>query len=95
VLSLLGKKALCEKDRKFISKVNSKWWPELVEKATEYIGKKDGDFVVLWSEDLREHFMMYNSMNKRGKIKRKCVLTNSFLISKLPRVLVCFDSNLF
>jgi len=38
--------------------------------------------VVLWSDEVQEHFMMYNSMSKKGKIKRKCVLTNAF--SNLP-----------
>ena len=64
---------------KFIAKVNPIWWPDLVEEAKKHIGDKDGDFVVLHSEELGEHFMMYNSMTKKGKIKKKCVLTNAFI----------------
>jgi hypothetical protein len=74
----VAKKKLTERGREFIAKCNPGWWKELVEKAATELGKKDGDFVVMWSDETQEHFMMYNSMSKKGKIKRKCVLTNAF-----------------
>lgn len=56
--------------RKFLAKVNPKWFPELTKIASESIGDKDGDFVVLWSDEKEEHFMMYNSAGKKEKSKR-------------------------
>ena len=47
--------------------------------ALQNLGDTVGEFVVLWSEDLEEHFMVYNSTGKKGKLKRKCVLSNAFV----------------
>jgi hypothetical protein len=41
--------------------------------------------VVLYSEELEEHFMMYNSEGKKKKIKQKCVLTNAFVNVKVDK----------
>jgi hypothetical protein len=75
-------KALCRNDRRFLAKVNPSWWKILVDKAKEEIGDLDGEFVLLWSDELEQHFMMYNSESKKGKLKRKCVLTNAFINTK-------------
>jgi hypothetical protein len=74
-----------EEGRKFIAKVNSRWFPELTKIATESIGENDSDFVVLWSDVTEEHFMMYNSRGKKGKMKRKCVFTNAFVNVPAPK----------
>lgn len=50
-----------------------------MEKANETLGNKEDDFVVLFSTELGEHLMVYNSKGKKNKIKRKAVLTNSFI----------------
>lgn len=59
-------------NRIFMSKVNPQWFPDLVKEARHHIGNKCDDFVVLYSEPLEEHFMMYNSMSKKGQLKVKC-----------------------
>lgn len=71
-------KKLVKDDYKFIAKVNPRWWPDLFANAESKIGSKEGDFVVLWSIELEQHFMVYNSAGKKNKLKRKCVLTNAF-----------------
>jgi hypothetical protein len=64
----------------FIAKVNPHWWSDLKNMATEVIGKKDGEYTVLYSTKLEEFFMMYNSRSEgQKKIKKKCVLTNAFI----------------
>ena len=55
------------------------WFPELMERAKETLGKKEDDFVVLFSEELGEHLMVYNSKGKKNQLKIKAVLTNSFI----------------
>jgi hypothetical protein len=77
--SHLGKKELVARGRKFIAKVNPKWWKELVDKASLDLSDDRHEYVVLWSEELQEHFMMYNSVSKTGVVKKKCVLTNAFV----------------
>lgn len=78
-LIILGKKKLVEGKFKFIAKVNPMWWNDLYQIALRYLSDKAGEFVVLWSEELNEHFMVYNSIGKQSKLKRKCVLTNAFI----------------
>lgn len=84
-IQFLGKKALVEIEQKFIAKVNSQWWPELFKKADALLGNKIHDYVVLYSEELNEHFMLYNSDMRKGKSKKKCVLTNAFMNVKAPK----------
>jgi hypothetical protein len=79
LLICLGMKALTESGRKFIAKVNSAWWKDLADVAKSELGPDDGDYVILYSDELEQHFMMYNSRTKKGKIKKKCVLTNAFV----------------
>jgi len=81
----VGRKSLTRKGRKFISKVNPQWWRDLVEEAKKNIGDKPDDFVVLYSSKCKEHFMMYNSTGKKGKLKQKCVLTNAFVNTPAPK----------
>jgi hypothetical protein len=70
---------LCADDRKFIAKVNPAWFPELAAEAKKHLGQKDKDFVVLYSDDLGEHFMMCNSVSRKNNMKTKCVITNAFV----------------
>jgi len=70
---------LLNKKRRFIAKANPTWWSQIVEAAEPHLGKEKGDYALLWSKKLECHFMIYNSMNPNGKMKRKCVLTNAFV----------------
>jgi hypothetical protein len=84
-LILQGKKKLVADDRKFIAKVNPAWFPELAAEAKKHLGKREDDFVVLYSEELEEHFMMCNSMTSKGAMKTKCVITNAFVNTKASK----------
>jgi len=78
-MDFAAKKKLVENDRKFIAKANPSWWKALVNKAKLDLGDTADDYVVLWSTELEMHFMVYNSISRKGKIKNKCVLTNAFV----------------
>jgi hypothetical protein len=56
---MIRKKNLARDDKKFLAKVNPKWFPELVELASKHIGKKNQDFVVLYSGDLNMNTIFY------------------------------------
>lgn len=85
VAYFVAKNELEEDDRKFLAKVNPKWFPELAAKAKALLGKKDSEFVVLYSEELGEHFMGCNFITAKNKIKQKYVLTNAFVNAKAPK----------
>lgn len=53
--------------------------------AKKELDEKDGSFVVLYSPTLVEYFMVYNSIGKKGKVKKKCVYTNCFDYVKAPK----------
>ncbi|MGZ7210497.1 MAG: hypothetical protein ACXVHV_11495 [Methanobacterium sp.] len=73
--------------RKFIAKVNAAWWNTVAKKAEENIpDQKDGTFALLWSKQLKMHFMMYNTHSQKGHFKRKAVLTNAFINKSQERI---------
>jgi len=73
-----GRRYCIDNDKLYIFKASKKRFPELFEKAKEHINeRKKDDFVVLYSEETNEHFMMYNSF-QTSTPHQKGVLTNAF-----------------
>jgi hypothetical protein len=79
-----GRKFCRSNDKLYLFKVSKKRFPELFEEAKKHLNEKDrDDFVVLYSEETKEHFMYYLSYQK-SKIKQKGILTNAFYNVKAP-----------
>ena len=86
----VGMRQLIEDRRLYMFKVSSKRFKGLFDEAKRLMEKKKlrdiGDFIVLYSEETQQHFMMYISekLDQKKEYKRKGVLTNAFDQIKAP-----------
>jgi hypothetical protein len=80
----VGRKFCRSNEKLYLFKVSQKRFKELFEEAKKHIDEKNrDDFVVLYSEETKEHFMFYISY-QGSKEKEKGILTNAFFNVKAP-----------
>jgi hypothetical protein len=74
----MGRKYCRENNKLYLFKVSKKRFADLFVEAKKHINENNrDDFVVLYSEETKEHFMFYISYQK-SKVKQKGILTNAF-----------------
>jgi hypothetical protein len=80
-----GRKYCKLNEKLYLFKVSKLRFGELFQEAKKHIDEKNrDDFVVLYSEETKEHFMYYISY-QGSKVKEKGVLTNAFVNSCAPK----------
>jgi hypothetical protein len=81
----MGRKYCRSNEKLYLFKVSKKRFSELFVEAKKHINQNNrDDFVVLYSEETKEHFMYYISYQS-SKVKEKGVLTNAFVNSCAPK----------
>lgn len=80
----LGRRFCRSNEKLYLFKASKKRFAELFAEAKKHIDEKNhDDFVVLYSEETKEHFMYYISY-QHSKVKEKGILTNAFENVKAP-----------
>jgi hypothetical protein len=81
----MGRSYCRSNEKLYLFKVSKKRFSELFSEAKKHIDQNNrDDFVVLYSEETKEHFMYYISYQS-SKVKEKGILTNAFVNSCAPK----------